>query len=446
MQPAARRGPAALLLALAGVGLLLRCLAVAMFHGELTVDRDAYLGIAQQIAAGNGIADATTGQPTAFRPPLYPVTLAFLSMLLSWQTSVALLNIAAGTATVVWTWCIGRKLLPPWKANVAALLVAIDPLLLRYSSQPMTESLCTALVTLFVLLALGPAAPATSNAGPVRSPQAPSWSRPLATGVVFGLAVLCRPTILAVVPLYLLVTGISSFRGTAPRWASPAVRRALVWAIGAVLVLAPWAIRNAVVMGRPTVATTHGGYTLLLGNNPVYYAEVVAGPAGATWNGESLTRWQSSLERAMRNATPPVRTETERDRWMYRRAIDVIRESPESFAQACLLRCRRFWGLAPAGEAAQAVPGWLNWGVATFYLVVLSLALVGLVGLRGRDWADWRVLLVVAAAFWLVHLVYWSDIRMRAPIMPIVALLAARSLPRSLLASERGTRADRVVA
>ena len=42
----------------------------------------------------------------------------------------------------------------------------------------------------------------------------------------------------------------------------------------------PWAWRNARIFGEPVWSTTHGGYTLALANNPVYYAEVLDGPAG----------------------------------------------------------------------------------------------------------------------------------------------------------------------
>ncbi len=35
------------------------------------------------------------------------------------------------------------------------------------------------------------------------------------------------------------------------------------------------------LFGEPVWTTTHGGHTLALANNPVYYAEVVNGPAGS---------------------------------------------------------------------------------------------------------------------------------------------------------------------
>ena len=52
-------------------------------------------------------------------------------------------------------------------------------------------------------------------------------------------------------------------------------------------VLAPWAVRNALVLGEPVWTTTHGGYTLALANNEVYYRDVLGGSPGQVWYGQT---------------------------------------------------------------------------------------------------------------------------------------------------------------
>ena len=47
--------------------------------------------------------------------------------------------------------------------------------------------------------------------------------------------------------------------------------------------------------------------------------------------------------------------------------------------------------------------------------------------------------LLLILNFTLVHLVYWSNMRMRAPLVPLIALIAARGLGQS-------TRAARTTA
>ena len=52
--------------------------------------------------------------------------------------------------------------------------------------------------------------------------------------------------------------------------------------------LSPWAIRNQLQFGRPIVTTTHGGYTLLLANNPEFYQWLRAGPWGSVWRADQF--------------------------------------------------------------------------------------------------------------------------------------------------------------
>ncbi|MGH7200354.1 MAG: hypothetical protein ACREJB_07090, partial [Planctomycetaceae bacterium] len=214
---------------------------------------------------------------------------------------------------------------------------------------------------------------------------------------------------------------------------------------GVALTVSPWVVRNALVLGSPKLTTTHGGYTLLLGNNPVFYREVVGEPWGTVWSGESLESWQHSLEEAMRSSRPRPVGEVERDRWMTRRAIGHITAQPGEFLAACGLRLLRFWNVAPLGSAVEplretlehrtgsaafaefAVAG-VRWGIALFYTAVTVGMLAGAARLRQREWPRWMPLVLLIVAFLLVHLVYWTNTRMRAPVVPAVALLAVRGV------------------
>ena len=63
------------------------------------------------------------------------------------------------------------------------------------------------------------------------------------------------------------------------------------------LVLSPWLIRNVLLFGEPIWTTTHGGYTLALANNPVYYDDVLHGPSGRVWTGHDQWLWWDSVNR-----------------------------------------------------------------------------------------------------------------------------------------------------
>lgn len=129
------------------LALLLRA-GVLWFRSEsLSDDRDAYIAVAEGIVQGAGFANSQTGEPTAYRPPLYPLILAAVFQSGARSVAIALLHLCMGTATVWLTFRIGRQLGLSHGATVAALIVAIDPLLLQYTAFPMTETVFTFLLT-----------------------------------------------------------------------------------------------------------------------------------------------------------------------------------------------------------------------------------------------------------------------------------------------------------
>ncbi len=175
------------------------------------------------------------------------------------------------------------------------------------------------------------------------------------------------------------------------------------------------------MLGEPVWTTTHGGYTLFLANNPVYYADVVHGPYGTVWSGPNQKRWWDEAELTIRGLSEP-----ETDRALQVAAWRTIRENPQDFARASASRLGRFWGLYPA-EAVY--PRWLRFACAAWTAPLWVLVAVGLCN---RSLWRWPYLAAPAllASYTLIHSVYWTDMRMRAPLTPVFALLAAAAIER----------------
>ncbi len=221
---------------------------------QLTVDRDAYLGIAQSLVDGRGFSTPGTTTPTAFRPPLYPMLLAALMTVLTPAWSVAVVNLVAGLIVVGCGLRLGKALDLGRARSVAALLIIFNPLLLNALPQPMTEVVFTALTTAWWCSLITPG----------DSP----W-KAIRTGTLFGLAALCRPTIWPLAILMGLVW-IVRLRPLAPAAGErarvggrtlPATRHVFLIMVATALTVSPWIIRNQFVFGRPLLMTTHGGYT-----------------------------------------------------------------------------------------------------------------------------------------------------------------------------------------
>jgi hypothetical protein len=423
-----------------------------MMRGNLEQDPDAYREIAENVLAhgvyglGKNLIHPPT--PTAYRPPLYPIVLSNLPTADGKQVAlwkVAVLHVLLGMGTVWLTYLTAKRVGPsgpegpespatsiqPQVAHgvsdlhcfVAALLVVCDPILLNQQTLVMTETLATllAILSLWCL---------------VRYSNHRYWWNAALTGGAIGLAALCRPTFLPWLGLVAVVMLISDFRfriADLRNWVGRALPNVLALVVAAVGVMSPWAIRNQQVFGKPMLTTTHGGYTLWLGNNPSFYQWLEeTGP-------DSRLPWEPPNSRLDRPSDAPGRTpnparapfptaELEEDEFEYVVARRAIQRFPNAFIRACLYRITQLWSPLPNKLTADESTGrrLLRYGTAAWYVGVYLLAAVGVWRLRWRLFTQpwvWGVLLCFA--FTAVHTLYWCNLRMRAPLMPFVALVAA---------------------
>jgi hypothetical protein len=380
-------------------------------------DPDNYLPLAQALAEGRGFV--FNGHPTAYRPPLYPLVLAPLVMVsgsrLAW--GVFGLHIALGAATVVLVERAARGWgMRPNGRLLAAFVVACDPVLVVQCRAVMTETLAAFLV----------AAALATVAGRTHGPL---WSAAWG-GFWFGLAALCRPSTLPAAALAALAA-----LGFGPGMLRERITRAIALGLATMCTLLPWTVRNALVLGAPIWTTTHGGYTLALANNPVYYAEVLDGPPGAVWAGPNQRKWFDWVNSATAGMSEP-----EADRYLRRKALEMLSEQPATFARAALMRLARFWACSPATVYGAALRV-----LTAAWTVPLWVALVA--GLVRRDLWRWPRALAPAClvALSAVHALFWTDLRMRAPVVPAIALVAAWAVgaPRAVAPTPSGDTVQR---
>ncbi len=417
-------------IAVVAFALVVRVGVLAVGPEPLERDPDGYRYLAENLLERGSYAYEHV--PTAYRPPLYPLMLAPCVVVGPWSNVlIGALHVALAVATV-WLvcrlgvqWGLGR-----WSL-LAGALVACDPVLLVQSRQVMTETPAV-LLTVLALWALTAAA------------ERPSSARTILAGACVGLATLCRASFLPFAGLAALALPVFA-RGGAGR-----LRLFASFAVGTVAVLAPWAVRNQLRFGRPILATTHGGYTLLLANNPSFYEYLRSGKWGTVWDADAFNRaWEARATR-----TQPA-DELRNDRVAYREALSTMRSQPATFLYACVVGVGRLWAplphqVDPQEGAPQRRARYLvgAWNGAEF-----AFALAGLVWLfrGGRRWRSWRATwswgLLLVVCFTAVHAFYWSNLRMRAPLIPVVALAAAagtawiaRGLPGRNLLPGKGLR------
>ena len=411
-------------------------------------DPDAYRSIAETLGTKGVLGlTAENGQAiaTAFRPPLYPT-------LLSWfvqdqqlpSTAVACLHILMGVATVLFTYCAAVSMLPRdarfWGPALAAILVMVDPLLLQQSRLVMTETLAAMLVSVTLWWW---ACCRHKLHGALSG---------MTLGTLMSLAFLARPTFVAWAFLLVfatLVADLCTFKTGSGRdwkkrlWSGLPFSLAVVAVL--VVVIGAWALRNLRAVGDPVWATTHGGYTLLLGNNPYFYDFLQNGSADGRWDSEAFqiayshrydgdpkTRdfWQRDWgERRLVQDPAVVAVVSERsdDLLAYNAAKGVISRQPKMFLWSSGVRVLRLWDPFPNLLRERSA-----WGVTLIgsYNCCLYIGmLIGCIRL-GRSFfsVKWLPVWTLFVTLTLVHAVYWSNIRMRAPAVPAMALLASAAV------------------
>ena len=261
------------LLIIAAVGLALRLVWVAIAARQPVgmTDPVRYLFAGRDIALGNGYVDFSTGQPTAYYPPGYPLFVGAIAAVLrpfglldNWlPQAVALVQACLGAASIYLLGLLGRSLWSRKVGLVAALILALYPNLVMHTAGVLGETLYIFLLVaaLYVLLAV-PFSTWSLRQGVLRAGG---------FGLLFGLAALVRPLALPVLVVLVVVwlrgRDGRSFEGEGRTWERGA---ALRWSAVAIVatgaVMGAWTVRNVVRMDELVLISTNTGDNLCIGH------------------------------------------------------------------------------------------------------------------------------------------------------------------------------------
>ena len=359
-------------------------------------------------------------EPTAYRPPLYPLLLRLCLE----DGKVKVERIAALhfllsilTAGLVFAGCFYFLLEQSlWKSAAASLLVVIDPILLQQSVSVMTETMA-ALIAVACIFFFSAAARFNNRLAVM-----------IAAYVGLGMGIYCRPTFLIFAMFVFLGFFISLFTNRGNKEADRRITLLEVLTLPAILILMaiPWILHTHHSMGKPMVTTTHGGYTLWLANNDWIFelnsnAHLRTDPEFEARNRELLA---TARKTAMRSGG---HWETEYNKLCYAEAIQTVSGQPATFAKQTFYRVLRFWSPLPQQTDTNESSNrrMLRFAVGLFYGFIFCGLLRGLWFLRSRltePWLFYSLLLVFA--FTVMHAFFWSNMRMRAPIMPVLYPIA----------------------
>jgi 4-amino-4-deoxy-L-arabinose transferase-like glycosyltransferase len=404
-----------LLLALA---LVVRLGYVAATPGyEATDDAHNYDVHALSIAAGHGFARIGSGPSgeTAFRPPGYPYLLAgvyVVSGVERAKPSTRMLagrvaNALVGTVIVALIGVLAAQLFDRRVALAAMALGAVYLPLILVGGSLMSEPL-------FAALLLGALAAAVQHR---RSAHRYRWA--LVAGVLGGLAILTRAN--AAIILAPLVFAVWDAR---PRWSWRALAPPAVLVAVALAAVAPWTIRNAVVLDSFVPVSTQLGTALAGTYNDAARADR---RHPASWRSLRRVPDYQYLIRRWHQIPEPVL-----DRKLRAAALRYAADHPAYVAEVVLWNTARMLDLAGMGWSRHTAstigvgPRWADAGVVVFWSVA-ALAVAGALTTCGR-----RVPLYVAAvpALLFLSVVFFAfeTPRYRTGIDPFLVMLASVAL------------------
>jgi len=349
-------------------------------------------------------------QQSAYRPPGWPYLLAAIWSVTGVGVAVAraaLVVLGVGGAVLVFA--VGRELLTPAEARVAGLLCAVCPPLLAVGASLESETLFVTLVLAAILAALY-----ARRGGPRWTALA--WTT--AAGLLIGLAALTRTNGIALVPVvaWLAIPGNARM--------GRALRSAGLVAVCAVLAIAPWTIRNADLLHRFVPVSTETGNTL-----------------AGTYNAASLRldgRWleprQTGVYRAIYRR---FGSGAAADPALLAAVGGWVARHPTYPLEVAWFNSQRLSGLAgPEWMATSLETMSLNDDLSVLVWLGL-LAFCGL-GLAGVTFARRRA---IPAPVWVAPGVLFAtaalvngEVRLGAPVLPFLALLAALPVARGLRA------------
>jgi 4-amino-4-deoxy-L-arabinose transferase-like glycosyltransferase len=394
-----------LIAAAALVGLALRLGFGLLYWTDkpLTHDEREYLALARSVSEGRGFVYDDPGDtgttPRYGRAPAYPVFLALIGTgshdYSSTPRRVLFAQAVLGGITI---WIIGLIAMRAAGAAAgvaAAAIAAVYPPLVWMSAYVLSE-------TLYAALALATAAlldVAMDRADAATSRQA-GGAATLLAGVLAGTSVLVRPAMLFFLPLAAL-------------WL--VVRHRMVLAailvLTALVVIAPWTVRNLRVHGQFVLVASEGGVTFWTGNHPL-----AAGEGDLAANPE-IKRSDLDFRRAHPGLTPE-----QLEPLYYREALGYIVQHPGWWMG--LLARKAFYTIVPIGPSYTLHSTRYLVASVVSYLLVLLLAIPGLRALRHRGRRP-AALFVLAASAVVVCLVFFPQERFRTPVIDPTLIVCA---------------------
>jgi len=384
-------------------------------------DEADYELIGKNLYEGHGYC-YVRGQPSAFRPPLYPMMIAGVYHVVGKRSHSAVrwLQAFVSAMTAGLIFCLGFLTLGRGAGVWAGVIFAVYPTMLYYMPKFLSE-------TLFIFILAGAVCLLTAA---IKKGATGLFAL---AGLCFGIAFLCRMVLLPFLVLFFIPTMIVLSRRNVTTKIAP---RMLVFYLLFVAVLSPWVIRNYVVFAEFIPTNTHLGW-VLWHNTKVHFdfdadllkarrdieAQAAAGALTSETFFDAIQKHslfgaqaqQDGIRKAYNPASMP-QTETEISAFFTEKSLEFFRDNRLALVRDRIANFVNFWMPISSIEGRKGEYLYAYGVIAIFAALGLYFAI------KKRRLLATLPLLVIVVNFWFATtiIVYHSRLKMPADIATIV--------------------------
>lgn len=325
--------------------------------------------------------------------PLYPI-LCILTYALSGHSFFVMAVIASIISSLICVviFFLGRDLFGAKVGFLAGVLTILHPGLVVYTSKFHPLVLDSLLFCVVIRML-------------IKTRKKPDYLNQLKLGLIFGLTMLSRSTILLFLPvswLWLKRKSSSFF---------------IIFIFTSIIVLTPWLVRNYIIHKKILIVSSSAN-VFWRGNNPLATGTSL-GPSG-----------KPMLEEAGDIMSLIYgKTEIEQNRIFIDASLRFIKNNPSKFIKLTLKKLYYFWWFSP-DSGSEYKKEWLVIYRA-FYSLALLFAISGFFGFRNLEPPiryDIAIVLLLMLTISLAQSLFYVEIRHRWAIEPLMLIFTAKGL------------------
>lgn len=353
--------------------------------------------------------DIGWGKNDAVRQPIYPLILSLVYILFGKSIeTIILLHSIIGTTIVYMTFLIAKQLFNEKIGLLSAFITMSYPYYV-VNTTAITDGPLFTLILSFLILTL------------LKSFKFPSFNKFLLAGFVFGIATLCRGTILPM--LFFIIIGILFILRAE---ITKKIKFIFSFLFIFLIVIMPWLIKNYIVLGKPVI-TSSFGTALWLSNHPDL---LMHGYPEITIDYHYYQLYEK---------IPPQQkkyllklTVVKRDKFFYQEAIANIKKL--GFCQYLKMVYIKFksaysWNLNPKYDLQRKPTGgkfkFLIYKIT--YTPILFIAIIGIY-LNKNKFEELYIIFSLFVSLTITFVILWSHTQYRTPLDIYLIIFSAEAI------------------